>query len=58
MTWEMRIRQWAHRHLPLRLLSGRVSRCRCAGACRCAGVQPFLLYRAIELEAEFYRESY
>lgn len=35
--------------------SARVPKCRCAGACRCAGLVPYLLHRELELETEFFR---
>lgn len=33
-----------------------VPRCRCAGACKCGSLVPYLLYRELELETEFYRD--
>lgn len=54
--WKTRVRRivtaWKSRPTERRAY---VTRCRCAGACKCAGMVPYLLYRELELETEFYR---
>ena len=56
MAWARSFQLVFDRYWPRRTRSARIPQCRCAGVCRCAGMNPFLLSRALELESEFYRD--
>ena len=56
MPWDARLRRSLRSFMNRPGRSGaRVPRCRCAGACRCGGMTPYLLLHSLEVESEFYR---